>query len=181
MRDENFKSEFKRSVKEEGGVEINDDQIKEIVKNFENTLQDKEALEEANLENVSGGAETPKLLRIGLGTLGFFACLSLGTKETLALSINSSDREKVKEYSKKLDELEKDTSILDEDRDKKEKALTREYRDVLMSVGKNGLKSFGVGLLSGAAGAVGGVKLADWIYKKYNERKNKAEFEIEDE
>ena len=55
LKDEEFKSKLKEALKKETGKEITDEQISEIIKNFEIALQDKELLKEADLENVSGG------------------------------------------------------------------------------------------------------------------------------
>ena len=61
LKDEEFKSKLKEALKKDFEKEITDEQISEIIKNFEIALQDKELLKEADLENVSGGVNADKV------------------------------------------------------------------------------------------------------------------------
>ena len=70
LKDEEFKSKLKEALKKETGKEITNDQISEIIKNFEIALQDKELLKEADLENVSGGGAKANAIKYSSAILG---------------------------------------------------------------------------------------------------------------
>ncbi|MBR2735584.1 MAG: hypothetical protein IKE05_05280 [Clostridia bacterium] len=61
LKDEDFKEKFKKTLKEENGVEITDEQFTEIIKDVENNLKDEKLLEDIELTNVSGGKKSPDL------------------------------------------------------------------------------------------------------------------------
>lgn len=56
LKNEEFKRDLKKILKEENGIEITDEQIPEIIKKIEDALQDKKVLEEAKLDDISGGS-----------------------------------------------------------------------------------------------------------------------------
>lgn len=55
LEDEKFKSGLKEILKKEGGAEVTDEEIPEVIKHLESVLQDEITLNEAELETVSGG------------------------------------------------------------------------------------------------------------------------------
>ena len=65
LENEEFKKEFKKALSEDSGVAATDEQICEVIKNFESALQDEKNLNEAELQEISGGDDkscTPKTL-----------------------------------------------------------------------------------------------------------------------
>ena len=70
LKNEGFKSKLKEALQKETGKEITDEQISEIIKNFEIALQDKELLKEAELENVSGGGAKANAIKWSSAILG---------------------------------------------------------------------------------------------------------------
>lgn len=101
LADEDLKSEFKRILKEEDGIEVTDEQIPEIIKNFEIALQDKKIVDEAKLDDVSGGGAIGRIavraVCVGVGTVvgkeigtGFSAV-------TNRYSVNPYTRERTKQ------------------------------------------------------------------------------------
>ena len=70
LKDEEFKSKLKEALKKETGKEITDEQISEIIKNFEIALQDKQLPKEADLENVSGGNVKANAVKYSSAILG---------------------------------------------------------------------------------------------------------------
>lgn len=77
LEDEGFKNELKKILEEEGGVEVTDDQIPEIVKEMEESLENEKGvskadvaqpLDEETLDTVSGGSFKTKVIK-GTGAL----------------------------------------------------------------------------------------------------------------
>lgn len=70
LSDEDFKSKFKEALKKERGIEVKDEDIPQIIKNFEETLKDKNfsksegALGDDELDNISGGMTLEKAERL---------------------------------------------------------------------------------------------------------------------
>lgn len=61
LKDENFINETKKILKEEDGIEATDEQVCEIIENFEKILQNENILKDAELEAVSGGISASKI------------------------------------------------------------------------------------------------------------------------
>lgn len=69
LDDEDFKNKFKEILKEENKVEITEEQIRKIIKNFEIILQNEKLLKEAELENIFGGKVTKSKVMKGVATI----------------------------------------------------------------------------------------------------------------
>lgn len=74
LGDESFKEEFKKTLKEENGIELTDEQFSEVIKTFENNLKDEKLLEDIELANVSGGSSVAEKIALGV----FFAAPVVG-------------------------------------------------------------------------------------------------------
>ena len=60
LDNQDFKSELKETLKEEKGIIATDEQISEIIKDFEKALQSDAILKSAELETISGGGDGTK-------------------------------------------------------------------------------------------------------------------------
>ena len=151
LEDETFKNELKKILKEENETEITDEQISEIIKNFEIALQNEGILKEAELENISGGrigkAKAVKAVSSILGaSIGFAGGKKFGEKYGAKLGVKAGIR--------LGGTLEGPSFSL-------ESAVSHGLRG-----GRIGF--YGSEALGTAGGAYGGWKFGDYICKKFD-------------
>ena len=97
LKDEEFKSKLKEALKKDFGKEITNEQISEIIKNFEIALQDKELLKEAELENVSGGNVKANAIKYSSAILG--AALFSATGHSLGVIVGQKIDARIPGYT----------------------------------------------------------------------------------
>ena len=66
-----FRNELKEALKEEKGIEATEEQISEIIKDFEKALQSDTILKNAELETISGGGDRAKKVAATMTNVAF--------------------------------------------------------------------------------------------------------------
>ncbi len=170
LEDEKFKTEVKKILKEENGIEITDEDIPEVVEELGKSLTEKSSgsqikqnLSEKTLEDVSGGVSKAKVIK-GVATIAGFI---LGRKASSKITLKFRP-EIYKEYVDQVNKINKNTALDADDRMEKRRELREE-------LGLNMYKLAGEQALEGAVKAAGGIatgygsyKLADYLCKKFN-------------
>lgn len=152
LEDREFLNEFKETLKNEDGIDAEDEEISSIIKNIEKSLKNEKLIIDDELKNISGGINKSVIVKGSLTTIGAIVGDILGGRAGTFAGI-------LRPEPKPGEGTE---GMTEEEKKKHEKKLIDEYYGNVMTdrgIGK------GLGI---AGGAYGGYKLGALICKKFN-------------
>lgn len=171
LKDDKFKTELKRILKEECKVEITDEDIPKVVKNLEETLKEipddakvKQVLSKEEVENVSGGVSKAKIIKGVSAIVGYI----LGAQTSDKIYMSKFASQDLKDYIEKLKQIHSNEKSSSDEKidsyDKLNKEFAKEHPELIHESIMAGARN----VVAGAATSYGSYKLADYLCKKFD-------------